>query len=216
MNNLALKLENVSCERGDRQLFSDLSIEIEAGDIIQVQGPNGSGKTSLLKILTGISSDYEGSISWKNQNLQTALFDFRNNLLFIGHLPAVKRSLTPTENLDWFIGMSGGFVSGSKPAVIRGALASVSLQGYEDVPCYTLSAGQMRRVALARLYLSRAPVWILDEPFTAIDIAGVESLRSRMLEHVSGGGVIILTTHQDLGIDQVKLLNLLDFMGSGK
>lgn len=216
MNNLSLQLDKVGCERGDRQLFSGLSMGIAAGDIVQVQGPNGSGKTSLLKILTGITSDYEGEIRWNSESFQQSLFDFRSNLLFIGHLPAVKRSLTPAENLHWFIGMFGYLSSESIPVAVKAALASVSLSAYEDLPCYSLSAGQVRRVALARLYLTSAKVWILDEPFTAIDVAGVESLRSRMLEHVKAGGIIILTTHQDLAIDQVKCLNLLDYSGVGE
>jgi len=214
LSTLSLRLDKVSCERGDRQLFSGLSMDIAAGDIVQVQGPNGSGKTSLLKILTGITSDYEGEIRWNNESIRQSLFDFRCNLLFIGHLPAVKHSLTPAENLQWFVGMFGCASSESKPAAIRAALASVSLSAYEDLPCYSLSAGQVRRVALARLYLTSAKVWILDEPFTAIDVDGVESLRLKMLEHVKAGGVIILTTHQDLAIDQVKCLNLLDYSGA--
>lgn len=208
-NNAVLELVDLSCERDDRLLFSGLSQSVQGGDILQVQGPNGSGKTTLLRVLTGISTDYEGLLKWRGENLSEQSFDYRSNLLYIGHLPAVKRSLTPEENLDWYCGMN----SGRGRSEISKALAEVGLAGYEDVPSFRLSAGQLRRVALARLYLSTAQVWILDEPFTAIDYQGVGKLRELFSRHAQAGGILILTTHQDLGIEKVKLLNLLEFSG---
>lgn len=204
-----LKLENIACERDGRLLFEGLSQTIHSGDILQVQGPNGSGKTSLLRVITGISSDYQGQLGWCGTDLSRENLDYRRNLLYIGHQPAVKRSLTPEENLDWYCGMNGGSGRGE----IGKALAEVGLAGYEDVPSFRLSAGQLRRVALARLYLSPARVWVLDEPFTAIDVHGVARLRDLFSHHARSGGILILTTHQDLGIEQVKLLNLLEFSG---
>jgi heme exporter protein A len=204
-----LELDHVSCERDDRLLFKDLSQTVEGGDILQVQGPNGSGKTTLLRILTGISTDYRGRLTWCGQPISQNSFDYHRNLLYIGHLPAVKRSLTPEENLGWYCGMNNGVGLD----LISRALAEVGLAGYEDVPSHRLSAGQLRRVALARLYLSPARVWILDEPFTAIDVQGVAKLRELFSSHARAGGILILTTHQDLGIEQVKLLNLLDYSG---
>lgn len=205
----ALELEEISCERDDRLLFSGLSHSVQGGDILQVQGPNGSGKTTLLRVLTGISTDYQGQLKWRGDNLSEHSFDYQSNLLYIGHLPAVKRSLTPEENLAWYCGMNNG--RGREQ--ISKALEEVGLAGYEDVPSFRLSAGQLRRVALARLYLSTARVWILDEPFTAIDYQGVGKLRELFSHHAESGGILILTTHQDLGIDRVKLLNLLEFSG---
>jgi heme exporter protein A len=204
-----LELDQISCERDDRQLFQGLSQTVTGGDILQVQGPNGSGKTTLLRVLTGISTDYEGGLTWCGQPISQNSFEYHRNLLYIGHLPAVKRSLTPEENLSWYCGMNNGL---GGDAISR-ALAEVGLAGYEDVPSYRLSAGQLRRVALARLYLSPARVWILDEPFTAIDVQGVAKLRELFSQHARSGGILILTTHQDLGIDQVKILNLLDYSG---
>lgn len=205
-----LELVNISCERDGRLLFSGLSRSISSGDILQIQGPNGSGKTTLLRVLTGISMDYEGSLCWRGRNLAQDSVEFRSNLLYIGHSPAVKRSLTPEENLAWYGGLGGGATRDG----ISKALAEVGLAGYEDVPSFQLSAGQLRRVALARLYLSRARVWILDEPFTAIDHQGVSKLRELFSHHAASGGMLILTTHQDLGIGGVKLLSLLEFSGA--
>lgn len=203
-----LELTDLSCERDERLLFSGLSQTVRSGDILQVQGPNGSGKTTLLRVLTGISTDYEGSLQWRGKDIARNSFDYHSNLLYIGHLPAVKRSLTPEENLDWYCGLSG-----SGRDEISKALAEVGLAGYEDVPSFRLSAGQLRRVALARLYLSKALVWVLDEPFTAIDYQGVGKLRELFSKHAAAGGILILTTHQDLGVENIKLLNLLEFSG---
>lgn len=202
-----IELTQLSCERDGRTLFSDLNFQIAAGDIVQVLGPNGSGKTTLLRVLTGISNDFEGALSWRGEKMAKSALDFRNHLLYIGHLPAIQRSLTAAENLSWFSGLDRGHPQIS----ISESLTEVGLAGYEDVPCRNLSAGQLRRVALARLYLTPALVWVLDEPFTAIDVKGVEKLRDRFRDHAKGGGTVILTTHQDLGIEGVKLLNLKDF-----
>jgi heme exporter protein A len=204
-----LELIGIGCERDGRLLFSGLSETVRGGEILQVQGPNGSGKTTLLRALTGISSDYQGVLKWCGEDLLHNNFDYRRNLLYIGHLPAVKRSLSPEENLDWYCGMNNGGGRGE----IGKALVEVGLAGYEDIPCFQLSAGQLRRVALARLYLSTAQIWIFDEPFTAIDHQGVGKLRDLFTRHVQAGGILILTTHQDLGIEPVKLLNLLAFSG---
>lgn len=206
-----LELCKLSCERDERQLFADLNLQVFPGDIVQIEGPNGSGKTTLLRILTTISADFQGDIRWRGEPLAKGKLDYLNHLLYIGHLPGVKKALTPRENLLWFSGMSNGHLQ--RP--IEDALDEVGLYGFEDVPCYSLSAGQLRRVALARLFLTPAQVWILDEPFTAIDKQGVKNLESLMAEHAAGGGSIILTTHQDMGIEGVKRLNLLDCMGAG-
>jgi len=136
--------------------------------------------------------------------------------LYFGHQPAVKTSLTALENLAWFFGLNGNKrIDGvpchySRPDLIQ-ALASVGMHGYEDVPCHQMSAGQQRRVALARLYLSEAPLWILDEPFTAIDKKGVTALEKRIVDHAEKGGLVLLTTHQALSIDNLKVLDIADF-----
>jgi len=202
-----LEIQGLSCQRNARTLFEGVECHFSAGDIVQIEGPNGSGKTTLLRILTGISNDYKGQLFWRGQPLVDARLDYLNHLLYLGHLPGVKKALSPRENLLWWSGMNRGHTQ----ITVDSALESVGLGGFENVHCYGLSAGQLRRVALARLYLTPAPVWILDEPFTAIDKAGVETLKILMQEHVMGGGCVILSTHQDLKLPGIKRINLLDF-----
>jgi len=207
VNTSLLELKQLTCERDQRCLFTGLQMSLEGGDIVQIVGPNGSGKTSLIRLLTTMSNDYQGDILWQGQSLVDSRLDYLNHLLYLGHLPAVKKALSPRENLAWFSGMSQGHTQ----LDLDKALAEVGLEGFENVPCYSLSAGQLRRVALARLHLTPARVWILDEPFTAIDVQGVERLERLVAEHAAGGGLVIITTHQTLNIPGVKPLNLLDF-----
>ena len=207
MSTPLLSLHNLRCERDDRVLFANLNYEIGKGDIVQVQGPNGSGKTTLLRILLGLNNDYSGELRFEGQPLNAKLLEFRQQLLYIGHLPAISRSLSPVENLRWF-----GHLHGADPSnSLEDALRAVGLRGFEDVPGHHLSAGQHRRVALARLYLSQTSLWVLDEPFTAIDTLGVDKLRAHMANHTANGGTIILTSHQALDLDQLRLLDLADF-----
>ncbi len=211
MNQALLQLHNLSCERDERLLFHRLNATIDAGDIVQIEGPNGSGKTTLLRVLTSISNDYQGDILWQGQPLSRVKLDYLSQLLHIGHLPGVKKALTPRENLTWYAGMNNTHPSRSNNNErIEQALSEVGLFGYEDTPCFQLSAGQARRVALARLFFTPARVWILDEPFTAIDHSGIENLQRVMTEHVAGGGCVILTTHQEMNLANVKRINLLD------
>lgn len=205
MSQTLLELRNISCERDERVLFCDLNLEVRSGDIVQIEGPNGSGKTTLLRTLTTTSADYSGELLWKGQPLAKARVDYLNQLLYVGHLPGVKKALSPRENLAWYAGMNNGHQRLS----LEQALEEVGLFGYEDTPCYHLSAGQMRRVALARLFLTPARLWVLDEPFTAIDVQGVDNLQRLMQEHASGGGAVVLTTHQPLTIEGVRRVNLL-------
>jgi heme exporter protein A len=159
----------------------------------------------LLRALAGISTDFHGQIRYAGQALPEAAWEFAGDSLYLGHLPGIKKALTPAENLEWYRAQSGAAVS------INDALAAVGLYGYEDSPCYQLSAGQLRRVALARLHLSRARIWILDEPFTAIDKLGVSQLEALIAQQSAKGGVVILTSHQDLSLPQLRLVNLHDY-----
>ena len=183
---------------------------------MQVSGPNGAGKTTLLKLLTGLSSLYDGEICYENGKHRG--YEFYSSLLYLGHLPAVKSSLTPFENLSWYFGVNGIKCEGHGRATIpseselRAALEIVGLKGYESTPCYQMSAGQQRRVALARLYCSKAKVWILDEPFTAIDKSGVARLEARIDEHAKSGGLVILTSHQTLNIQNYRVLDLSEYV----
>lgn len=191
-----LDARNLRCERDERLLFSDVAFELGAGEVLQVEGPNGSGKTTLLRFLAGLSSRCEGDLRWQGQPMREARYEFVSDSLYIGHEPAVKLGLSPIENLRWHCALWQ-----RPPRLgIDAALAKVGLRGYEDVQAQSLSAGQRRRIGLARLYLSPARLWILDEPFTAIDRAGVERLEALIAEHAESGGSAILTTHHALSL----------------
>ena len=189
-----LQVENLCLERGGRELFSDLSFAVFAGQLVQLDGANGAGKTSLMRILAGLS---RYGFSGRVQRLAPQLY--------LGHQSAVKALLTPRENLAWHVSGESTYTN----AEIEQALASVGLYGYEDVPSHALSAGQHRRVNLARLYLSQSLLWLLDEPFTAIDKSGVAQLEQLLVEHVERGGAVVMTSHQLLQVAcPVQMLNL--------
>lgn len=182
-----LDARNLCCERNDRPLFSGLSLAVRPGDLVQVTGGNGAGKTTLLHLLAGLTSPESGEVRWQGAPLSEVRETFHSQLLWLGHQPGIKARLSARENLGFY-----------HPACPDEALRLLGLQGEEDRPVYQLSAGQQRRVALARLWLSRAPLWILDEPFTAIDAAGVALLTRRLEQHAREGGAAILTSHQPL------------------
>ena len=191
-----LAAQSISLERGGRELFRDLSFEVLPGHLLQIEGANGAGKTSLMRILAGLSRyGFDGTV------VRYA------PLLYLGHHSAVKALLTPRENLAWHVGGEGVYT----PEQIESALARVGLYGYEDVPSHTLSAGQHRRVNLARLYLSGSPLWLLDEPFAAIDRAGIAELEALLVAHVEAGGAVVITSHQALQVAcDVRFLSLLE------
>lgn len=193
------------CERDERVLFSHLSFDIAAGEVLQVQGANGSGKTTLLRILCGLNPDYSGTVSWQGQPVQKIRETFNSKMFYLGHSPAINKTLTPLQNLRWYCA-SHGF---SDDAAIHASLAQLGLAGYENIPCHQMSAGQQRRVSLARLHLSPALLWILDEPFTALDKRGVAELEARIAAKAAEGGAIILTTHHTLQMNcPVNVINL--------
>lgn len=200
-----LELREFSCERDNRLLFAGLSAQFNAGEIWHVAGPNGVGKTSLLRQLTGISREHGGELLWQGQPVRDCRYQFAASLLYIGHQPGIKAALTARENLQ-------GYCPSASNDQIEQALTEIGLYGFEDVGCYRLSAGQLRRVALSRLALSAQPLWILDEPFTALDVQAVEALEQRFVEHAATGGCVIMTTHQKTSIDQVKVLALGNYL----
>lgn len=192
---LRLHAHNLACERDDRWLFRGLDLDIRAGEIVRVEGPNGSGKTTLLKILSGQLADYEGELYWDDRPMRETREAFLSSLLYLGHAPGVKAALTPLENLAWYQALAG---QGGDESARLEALATVGLAGFEDVPAGQLSAGQQRRVALARLRLTPRPLWVLDEPFTAIDRHGVSALEQQLVDHARRGGCVLVTTHHEL------------------
>ena len=199
-----LQLHNVACERDDQLLFAPISLAVNTGQIVQLEGPNGVGKTSLLRSICGLSSRYRGEMFWRGQPLVQKRFEFASESLYLGHHAGLKAALNARENLLWWAASRG---IDAKPTADN-ALAEVGLAGYELSPCYQLSAGQQRRVALARLFLADVPLWILDEPFTAIDKYGVAELESWLVAHAARGGAVLLTTHQPLSMDALVKVEL--------
>lgn len=200
----SLEFRDFFCERGGYPLFQPISFSVKAGEVVQVAGPNGAGKTTLLRAVCGLFAEWQGAFIWSGRNLRVPDYDMCSAMLYLGHQPGIKKALTARENLEWYFGIQGLRFPGD----VSDALRRVGLAGYEDVPCHQMSAGQMRRVALARLFVAAAPVWILDEPFTAIDRQGISELEGRIEHHVSEGGLVLLTTHQPLGLAQFKMVEL--------
>ncbi|EKH0170865.1 cytochrome c biogenesis heme-transporting ATPase CcmA [Escherichia coli] len=193
-----LEARELLCERDERTLFSGLSFTLNAGEWVQITGSNGAGKTTLLRLLTGLSRPDAGEVLWQGQPLHQVRDSYHQNLLWIGHQPGIKTRLTALENLHFY------HRDGDTAQCLE-ALAQAGLAGFEDIPVNQLSAGQQRRVALARLWLTRATLWILDEPFTAIDVNGVDRLTQRMAQHTEQGGIVILTTHHPLNVAESKI-----------
>ncbi|WP_108912434.1 MULTISPECIES: cytochrome c biogenesis heme-transporting ATPase CcmA [Pseudoalteromonas] len=188
-----LHIKSVTCIKQDRCLFADLNFSLNNGQIMQLAGPNGAGKTSLLRIVAGFSAPDEGAILYQELPISKYYEEYARELLFIGHKTGVNTQLSAVENVSHWLQINGY----SEPELYP-ILAKLGLVGLEDVPVRMLSAGQQRRVALVRLWLSDAKLWVLDEPFTALDKSGVAFLQQRFTEHLQSGGAILLTTHQDL------------------
>lgn len=198
-----LEVSQLTAIRDERILFESLSFTINSGELVQIEGRNGTGKTTLLRIVTGLGDRDSGEIFWNGENIESNRDAYHQDLLFLGHQTGVKRELTAYENLRFYLN-----IHSRKPVdkeTIYSALMKVGLVGREDVPVAQLSAGQQRRVALARLWLSDHKLWILDEPLTAIDKQGVKVLESLFLSHAEDDGIVILTTHQDMFADNRKL-----------
>lgn len=200
-----LQIRSLFCERDERVLFADLSFAVRPGQLMQVLGSNGSGKTTLLRIICGLNDNYDGDIFWRGTPVREQRETFLASLLYIGHRVGVNRSLTPSENLRW----NASLHTPVDDQRIVAALARVGLKAYEDIPCRNLSAGQNQRVSLARLLISPAILWILDEPFTTLDVYGVRELELLLAEHIARGGAALVTTHHRLNVPcAVERLNL--------
>ncbi len=199
-----LHIQSISCSRGYRDLFSGLDFQLNSGQVLRVEGKNGSGKTSLLRIMSGLAQPLQGNVLWQGQKIHHPESDYFENLLFIGHRAGIKMELSPIENLCMARALHGT----KQQNGIEEALYQVGLYGFEEIPCGRLSAGQKRRVALAQLFLTQAQCWILDEPYTSLDVAAVALLEQRFDEHLEKGGMLVITSHQPVSLKAVEQYRL--------
>jgi heme exporter protein A len=201
----ALEALALTCVRGEKQLFTDLSFRVSPGECLHVRGENGVGKTSLLRLLTGLSKPESGDVLWNQQSISTEPKTYHRDLLFLGHRDALKEELTALENLRMYAAIDGVALSDENALL---ALRRFGLRGREHLPVHCLSAGQKRRVLMARLTTRQARIWILDEPFNALDSRAVSELEALITEHLSLGGIVILTSHQSVNLSNLKVLDL--------
>jgi heme exporter protein A len=200
-----LEISNLACSRGDHRLFSGLSFALLPGQIMQIQGANGSGKTSLLRTLCGFIIPDEGKISWCGEDVREMDETYFSHMMYLGHHNAIKDELSGLENLRISAGLSGVELS-EKEAV--SALRRMGLKGRERLPTKVLSQGQRRRVSLARLLVSDARLWILDEPLAALDVGAVVLIQELIAEHLAKQGMVIFTTHQPLEVAGMTMRSL--------
>lgn len=201
-----LETRELECVRGDLLLFTGLNVSVQPGELLHVKGPNGSGKTTLLRTLCGLLAPESGAVLWQGKPIRQQREEYNRELTYIGHHNGVKDELTALENLRVSNQLSGHAVADEE---LASALGRIGLGGREYLPAKVLSQGQRRRVALARLLMSRSRLWILDEPYTALDVAAIRLLQEVVANHLQRGGMVVLTTHQDVDIEGVvRQLNL--------
>ncbi len=198
----SLNVQNLNCQRGYNQLFDKLSFKVSAGQLLRITGTNGSGKTSLLKILAGLSDSQKGQIMLGEHGVKSDAY--QQSIFYLGHLPALSNELSCIENLEFLTGLS----ETTQQSLLIDALDKIGLKGYQNEYCAKLSAGQKRRVILAGLFVSKAKIWLLDEPFTALDPHGVAIVEARIDAHCQQGGMCLFTTHQDSSLPNQTTLAL--------
>jgi len=197
-----LIVSDLTCQRGYNELFSNLSFELHSGEILKISGANGSGKTSLLKILAGLNSAESGKLSINNNKVGS--YGYQSDILYLGHLPALSPELQCKENLDYLTQLNNS----NSDQSLNDALKNVGLKNFEYEYAANLSAGQKRRVVLSALFITQAKVWLLDEPFTALDANGINVIETQITKHCDDDGICILTTHQECNLPGLRILNL--------
>lgn len=202
--NSTLEIRQLDCIRGERELFRDLSFALTGGDVLQIHGANGSGKTTILRILAGLTQPDQGDILWNSDNIKQDMAGYLANIRYSGHLTGIKLELSPLENLRYAVGIQGGDTA----MPIEQALDEINLFGFEHEPARTLSAGQRRRIALARLLVSPGRLWLLDEPHTSLDNAGMQILQSILHQHLDSGGMIIMASHTPIELHEKNIHSL--------
>ncbi len=201
-----LEVCDLACVRGGRRLFSGLSFQVEPGELLWIEGRNGAGKTSLLRILCGLGEAEAGAVLWRGAPVRGQRDAFLGEMLYLGHLNALKDDLTVAENLRLAARLAG---LPAEAAAARAALDAGGIGALAARPARTLSQGQRRRAALARLWMSASrPLWILDEPFAALDTDSVARLAQHVAGHVGGGGIALLTTHQEVPLPGARVRRL--------
>lgn len=190
-----LSANAITTWRGETCVLDDVSVSVETGEVWQVTGPNGSGKTTLLRTLAGLALPDDGKVTWRGNAIHSVRADYQSELLFLGHKAGINGALTPRENLSAFLHLRH-----RKPnlSALDDALAALGLGERLDLPCRWLSAGQQRRVSLARLLLEPVTLWVLDEPLNALDVDGVAWVIERIEQQVASGGAVLFTTHQPM------------------
>lgn len=206
MPDTLLSVHDLACTRGERLLFKGMNFSLNDGELLLVQGGNGQGKTSLLRLLTGLARPEEGEVRWRGEPINKQHEVYHAEMVYLGHANGVKDDLNPVENLRFADGLQG------RAFDLRRAVSTLENLGLSrclDLPCRVLSFGQRRRVALAALLLAGATLWILDEPLTGLDVHAVAMMEGLIRDHLTGGGMVVATTHQALNLGGVKVQRLL-------
>lgn len=199
-----LEARAINCWRGDRHILRDVSFAVRAGEFLKITGPNGVGKTTLLRIVCGLLPAESGVVEWHGRPMRGASDEFHTEMAYLGHLNSLKADLTARENLRFLAGLRQDLA----PSDVDGALDRVGILSRGDLPARSLSAGQKRRLALARLLLADATLWVLDEPVTNLDTAGIELVEALVREHIGDGGLALAAAHQRLLDDEPGLRRL--------